>query len=100
MTIKQWADRYGTVPAKDTLVLQRDDPATESEGGIILAKEAQRTPVSGVVVLAPEILADAYLGRRVYFRPFTELVFPMGPEGNGPEVCLLDVRDVKLVEEA
>jgi co-chaperonin GroES (HSP10) len=79
-------------------MIVRDDPVEETDGGIILAEMAQRIPVSGVVVHASGELKDM-VGVRVYFRPYTEVEIPLGPEGDGPEVCFVHKGDVFMIEE-
>lgn len=96
--VKKYLREHPSSVTPDRLMIVRDDPEEETAGGIYLPDQAQRVPVSGIVVLAPNKMSDM-VGYRVYFRPYTETAFPLGPNGTGPEVAFVHRSDVFLVEE-
>jgi hypothetical protein len=84
-------------PWTDFLVLEREEPKEMSDGGIYIADEAQRLPVTGIVVACNKSMANL-IGKRVYFRPGSEWMVPLGPLGEGPEATVLHYKDIKMVE--
>lgn len=71
-------------------------PADKS-GAIVVPDQAKLTPVSGIVILPDD---DPYFGKRVYFRPYTDVRIPLGTDPrHAPEVGVVHVRDILMAEE-
>jgi co-chaperonin GroES (HSP10) len=93
-----WMGKHGTKPRDERAVLVLDDPNEQTEGGLYVPTESQLAPVSGIVVASPD---GKDLGRRVYFRPHTAVVLPLGHDPrHAVDVAVVHVKDIMLVEEA
>ncbi len=98
-TLKEYQKRIDGHPADEKrLLLVRDESVETTKGGIVLSEDAQRVPVSGVVIDAIGKY-KTLIGSRVYFRPYAETLIPLGPGGEGPMACFIHYGDVMYVEE-
>jgi hypothetical protein len=96
--LKKYLKNNKVLSMNEMFVLEREEAVVKTDGGIYIAEEGQRIPITGIAVAVPEKY-EAFLGQRIYFRPGTELMLPLGSVGDGPIACLLHLRDIKLVEE-
>ena len=79
-------------------IMYVEDLPEEKLGNIILADEAQLEPHTGVVVSVADDVENIVPGCRIYFRPFSGLVFNLGPRSEGVGVATLHHTDIVAYE--
>ena len=94
--VLEFIEEHGICVAGDRVVVVRDAKQEKTSGGIILAEDYQPNPIRGEVVATKNGWPP--VGTIVYFRPYAESTLPLGPAGDGPEVCLVHVDDILLME--